>query len=121
MPLQNPVQSIQQTTISDALQFWNDHKEIRNNSSKMYECLGKLQEVIKAFCDNRGKQWNRTESELIARIQNIWDPLEVAYVCYLTKRSPYSIFNNYVYTAWNEAEYRNDFSMFEKMLKSLPK
>lgn len=78
-------------------------KQLRHCSTAMYDVLGPLQEAVSLHAYNKGKRWSDAECETVRKyVRNPWNTYDIMLGCVMTGRTPYSIFNCFVYVMWEE-------------------
>lgn len=97
-----------------------ENKHLRANSTAMYELFGTLQNELKPECFNANRKWSNGECEIIRqRIHNVWSKVNLAEVCALTGRTPYAVFNCFLYVLWEDVK-AGDRALFERTMAQMP-
>jgi len=91
---------------------------IRDGGRIGYEVYGTLNEILRPFCFNDGKEWNNAEREQIKRfLPDPFNPLNLCGVVAQLGRTPYAVYNMFLRLVWEEAR-KGNFKLLNRTFSS---
>lgn len=112
----NPIAVPEHVAVADVI--WNTNKAVHCNSAAMWRSLWDLHKALDPKCSRKNCKWTETEKDVVAQIDNIFNPMDVARATIEIQRNPFSIFNIHMDIAYKKACV-GDLSMYNRILKNL--